>query len=97
MVESKGEPEVALKPVLEVVQEEAPVEGVMIAVRMAAAPPPSHDAYTPLLSAPHRVTASGATIDEGVEVVLGHPTPYVSGDISMGEAVSTTHQALSQA
>jgi hypothetical protein len=32
-----------------------------------------------------------------MEVVLGHPTPYVSGDISMGEAMSTTHQALSQA
>jgi hypothetical protein len=30
-------------------------------------------------------------------VVLGHPTPYVPGDISMGEAMSTTHQALSQA
>jgi hypothetical protein len=59
MVESKGEPEVALKPVLEVVQEEAPVEGVMIAVRTAAAPPPSHDAHAPLLSAPHRVMASG--------------------------------------
>jgi hypothetical protein len=30
-------------------------------------------------------------------VVLGHPTPYASGDISVGEAVSTAHQALSQA
>jgi hypothetical protein len=29
-----------------------------------------------------------------MEVVLGHPTPYVPGDISLGEAVSTTHQAL---
>jgi predicted dithiol-disulfide oxidoreductase (DUF899 family) len=29
-------------------------------------------------------------------VVLGHPTPYAPGDISMSEAVSTAHQALSQ-
>jgi hypothetical protein len=34
---------------------------------------------------------------EGMEVVLGHPTPYALGDISVGEAVSTAHQALSQA
>jgi hypothetical protein len=39
----------------------------------------------------------GAAADEGLEVVLGHPTPYASGDISMGEAVSMAHQALSQA
>jgi hypothetical protein len=39
----------------------------------------------------------GAATDEGMEVVLGHPTPYASGDISVGEAMSTTHQALSQA
>jgi hypothetical protein len=32
-----------------------------------------------------------------MEVVLGHPTPYALGDISVGEAVSTAHQALSQA
>jgi hypothetical protein len=32
-----------------------------------------------------------------MEVVLGHPTPYVPSDISEGEAVSTAHQALSQA
>jgi hypothetical protein len=31
-----------------------------------------------------------------MEVVLGHHTPYVSDDISLGEAVSTAHQALSQ-
>jgi hypothetical protein len=37
MVESEGEPEVALEPVPEVVQ-----EGAMIAVRVVAAPPPSH-------------------------------------------------------
>jgi hypothetical protein len=32
-----------------------------------------------------------------MEVVMGHPTPYAPGDISVGEAVSTAHQALSQA
>jgi uncharacterized protein (DUF3084 family) len=46
---------------------------------------------------PRRAAASGATTGEGMEVVLGHPTPYTSGDISVGEAMSTTHQALSQA
>jgi hypothetical protein len=30
-------------------------------------------------------------------VVLGHPTPYAPGDISVSEAVSAAHQALSQA
>jgi hypothetical protein len=30
-------------------------------------------------------------------MVLGHPPLYAPGDISMSEAVSTTHQALSQA
>jgi hypothetical protein len=32
-----------------------------------------------------------------MEVVLGHPSPYASGNISVGEAVNTAHQALSQA
>jgi predicted dithiol-disulfide oxidoreductase (DUF899 family) len=32
-----------------------------------------------------------------MEVVLGHPTPYAPGNISVNEAVSTAHQALSQA
>jgi hypothetical protein len=40
---------------------------------------------------------SGAAIGEGMEAVLGHPTPYALGDISVGEAMSTAHQALSQA
>jgi hypothetical protein len=31
-----------------------------------------------------------------MEVVLGHPTPYVPNNIPLGEAVSTTHRALSQ-
>jgi hypothetical protein len=69
----------------------------MIAVRVAAAPPPSRGAQAPLSSAPRRATTSGAATGEGMEVVMGHPTPYAPGDISVGEAVSTAHQALSQA
>jgi hypothetical protein len=30
-----------------------------------------------------------------MEVLMGHPTPYVSGNISVGEAVNMAHQALS--
>jgi hypothetical protein len=96
-VESEGEPEVASEAVPEVVQEEAPVEGAMIAIRVAAAPPLSHGAHAPLSSAPRKAAALGAAADKGMEVVLWHPTPYAPGDISMGEAVSTAHQALSQA
>jgi hypothetical protein len=96
-MESEGESEVAPEAVPEVVQEEAPTEGAMIAVRTVVAPPPSHGACAPLSSAPHRVVASGAATGEGMEVVLGHPTPYTPGDISVGEAMSTAHQALSQA
>jgi hypothetical protein len=94
---SEGEPEVAPEPVPEVVLEEAPVEGAMITVRAAVAPPPSRGARAPLSSVPRRAAASGAAASEGMEVVLGHPTPYAPGDISVGEAVSTAHQALSQA
>jgi hypothetical protein len=32
-----------------------------------------------------------------MEVVLGHPTPYALGDVSVSEAVNMAHQALSQA
>jgi hypothetical protein len=80
-----------------VVQEEAPTEGAMIAACMAAAPPPSRGARAPLSSAPRRAAASRAAAGEGMEVVLGHRTPYAPGDISVSEAVSTAHQALSQA
>jgi hypothetical protein len=97
VVESEGEPEVAPEPVPEVVQEEALAEGAMIVVRAAAAPPPSRGAHAPLSSEPRSAAASWATTGEGMEVVLGHPTPYASGDISVGEVVSTAHQALSQA
>jgi hypothetical protein len=68
----------------------------MIAVHVAMAPLPSHGARAPLSSAPHRAAASGATTGEGMEVVLGHPTPYAPSDISVGEAMSTAHQAMSQ-
>jgi hypothetical protein len=89
--ESEEELEVAPESVLEVVREEAPAEGAMITVRTAAAPPPSCGARAPLSSVPRTAVASGATTGAGMEVVLGHPTPYASGDISMGEAVSTSH------
>jgi hypothetical protein len=93
--DSEGEAEVALEPVPEVVWEEAPTEGAMIDVCAAAAPLPSRGARAPLSSAPHRAAASGAATNEGMEVVLGHPTPYASGDISVGEDESTAHQSLS--
>jgi hypothetical protein len=47
--------------------------------------------------APLVVTVVVAAHQQVVEVVLGLPTPYALGDISMGEAVSMAHQALSQA
>jgi hypothetical protein len=96
VVEFEGEPEVASEAVPDVVQEEAPVEGAMIAVRLMAAPLPSRGAHTPLSSTPRRAATSGATAGEGMEVVLGHPTPYAPSDISVSEAVSTAHKALSQ-
>jgi hypothetical protein len=92
----EGEPEVAPEPVPEVVREEAAAEGAMIAVRAVAAHPSSRGARAPPSLVSRRATASRATTDEGMEVVLGHPTPYALGDISVGEAVSTAHQALSQ-
>jgi hypothetical protein len=95
--DSEEELEVAPEPVPEVVREEAPAEGAMIAVHTMAARPPSCGARAPLSLVPCTAAASGAATGEGMEVVLGHPTPYASGDISVGEAVSTAHQALSQA
>jgi hypothetical protein len=84
VMESEGEPEVAP----EVVQEEAPAEGAMITVCTMAAPPPSRGARAPPSSAPRRATTSGASASEGMEVVLGHPTLYAPGDISVSEAMS---------
>jgi hypothetical protein len=97
VVEAEGEPEVAPEPAPEVVPEEAPAEGAMIVVHMVLAPLPSRGARAPLLSVPRKATALRAATGEGMEVVLGHPIPYALGDISVGEVVSTAHQALSQA
>jgi hypothetical protein len=77
VVEDSVGAEVASELVPEVVREEAPTEGAMIAV--------------------HRATVSGAATGKGMEVVLGHPTPYAPGDISVGEAMSTAHHVQSQA
>jgi hypothetical protein len=97
VMESEGVPEVAPEAVLAVVQEEAPAEGAMIAVRTMAAPPSSRGTRAPLSSAPRRAAASGAATSEGMEVVLAYPPPlHALGDISVSEAVSTAHQALSQ-
>jgi hypothetical protein len=82
---------VAPESVPEVVQVEAPAWGVMIAVCTVAAPLPSRGAWAPLSSVPRRSAASGAAAGEGIEVVLGHPTPYVSGNISVCEAMSMAH------
>jgi hypothetical protein len=97
VVVCEGEPKVAPEPVPEVVQEEAPTKGAMITIRMAVGPPPPHGACATLSSVPHSATTLGAAAGEGMEVVMGHPTPYASDDISVGEAVSMAHQALSQA
>jgi hypothetical protein len=71
--------------------------GAMIAVRVALTPPPSHGVRAPPSSVPLRAVTLGAATGKGMEVVLGHPSPYAPGNISVGEAVSMAHQALSQA
>jgi hypothetical protein len=71
------------------------MEGAMVTVRTATAPLPSRGARAPLSSTPRTATTSGTATGKGMEVVLGHPTPYAPVDISMGEVVSTAHQALS--
>jgi hypothetical protein len=75
VVEFEGEPELAPEPVLEVVQEEALAEGAMNVVRVVAAPLPSRGAWAPLSSMSRKAAALGAATGEGMEVVLGHPTP----------------------
>jgi hypothetical protein len=92
--ESEKELEMAPEPVPEVVLEQVLVEGAMITARVVA-PSPSHGAPAPFSSAPHTATATGTAAGAGLEVVLGHPTPYALDDISLGEAVSTAHRALS--
>jgi hypothetical protein len=93
--ESEEDPKVAPKPEPEVVREEAPTEGAMITICTTVAPPPSRGARAPFSSSPRTAVALRAATDTGMEVVLGHPTPYASDDISLGEAMSTAHQALS--
>jgi hypothetical protein len=75
----------APEPVPEVVPEEVPVEGAMIAARTAA-PSPSHSAPVPFSPAPRIAAVAGAASDAGLEVVLGHPTPYALDHIPLGEA-----------
>jgi hypothetical protein len=84
-----------LASVPEVVPEVVPTERAMIDAR-AVAPSPSHGAPASFLPAPHIAAATGAVFGAGLKVVLGHPTPYALDDIPLGEAVSTTHWALSQ-
>jgi hypothetical protein len=74
--DSEGEPKVAPEPVPEVVREEAPAEGAMIVVRVAAAPLPSCGARAPLSSAPRRAAASGAAT--GVTPRVSKPHDYAN-------------------
>jgi hypothetical protein len=93
MEESEEEPEMAPEPVPEVVSEEVPAEGAMIAVH-AAAPSPSHGALAPSSPVPRIAAGTGDVSDAGLEVVLGHPTPYASDGIPLGKAVSIAHRAM---
>jgi hypothetical protein len=93
--ELEEEPEMAPEPVPEVVLEEVPAEGAMITTHVVA-PFPSHGAPVPSSPAPCIAATAGAASDAGLEVVLGHPTPYALYNISLGEVVSTAHRALSQ-
>jgi hypothetical protein len=93
--ESEEEPEMVPEPVPRVVPEEVPAEGAMIATR-AMTPSPSHGVPRSLSLAPRTAAATDVAAGVGLEVVLGHSTPYVLDDIRLGEAVSTAHQALSQ-
>jgi hypothetical protein len=87
VLEESEEPEMAPKQALEVVPEEVPAKGAMIIV-CALAPSPSHAAPAPFSLAPHTTAFTGAATDAGLEVVLGHPTPYAPDDIPLGEAMS---------
>jgi hypothetical protein len=99
--ELEEEPEMAPKPMLELVPEvmpkEVPTEGAMI-VAHTSAPSPPHGASAMSSPAPHAAAAvsaaAGAAV--GLEVILGHPTLYASDDIPMYEVVSMAHRALSQ-
>jgi hypothetical protein len=95
LVESEVELEVAPELVPEVVLKEIPMEGAMIAAS-ATTPSPSRGASALSPPAPRIAAAVGVASVTGLEVVLGHPTPYAPDDIPLGEAVSTAHRALSQ-
>jgi hypothetical protein len=97
VLEVSREPEVAPEPVPtpEVVAEEVPVEGAMITA-CTVAPSPSHGTPASLSPAPRITVARGAASVAGLEVVLGHPTPYSADNIPLGEVVSMAHRALSQ-
>jgi hypothetical protein len=88
--ESEEEPEMALELVPKVVPEEVPAEGAMIIVH-AVAPSPSYGAPASFSSAPRIAAVAGAASGAGLEIVLGHPTPYASDDIPLGKDVSMTH------
>jgi hypothetical protein len=68
----------------------------MIAANVAAPPPCGAPATSSL--APRAAAAVGAVADAAVgpEMILGHPTLYVSDNIPLDEAVSTAHRAPSQ-
>jgi hypothetical protein len=65
-------------------------------VTCAVAPSPSHGVPAQFLLVPCIAAAAGAASSVGLEVVLGHPSPYAPDDIPLGEAMSTAHWALSQ-
>jgi hypothetical protein len=65
----------------------------------AATPSPPHgvaDASSPASYADVAVDATTEVVGE-LEVVMGHPTFHAPDDISLDEAVSMAHRALSQA
>jgi hypothetical protein len=93
--ESEEEPEVAPEPMPKAVPGEVPAEGAMIAARTATHSP-SHSAPALSLSSPRIAIAVGAVSGTRLEVVLGHPAPYASGDVPLDEAMSTPHRALPQ-
>jgi hypothetical protein len=87
VLEESEEPTMAPEQAPEVVPEEVPAKGAMIAV-CALAPSPSHVVPAPFSLAPRTAAVTGAAAGAGLEVVLGHPTPYAPDDIPLGEAVS---------
>jgi hypothetical protein len=58
-----------------------------------AAPSPSHGAPAPSSPAPHIAASTGAVSGVGLEVVLGHRTPYAPDDIPLGGVLSVVPAA----